>query len=154
MILRCPWMLNMTITLTFEAMKTPERSCTSRVGYFLVLLPHTSLFDVIWRHDVILSHHMQSHHRPCHSDGTRHLSIVLNYYIMKFYLVTLAFDLRPCPTIPALLRSWSTPVPKIKVIAQMVWPWECSHTERKTAPIRWPRPLAQEVKTRLESALY
>ena len=69
-------------------------------------LPHqtfASLFapkGVIWchnvtSHDVILWHHMSSHHRPCHSDGTRHLSIVLNYYVMKFYVVILTFDLWP-----------------------------------------------------------
>ncbi len=33
-------------------MKTPERSRTSHVGQFLVLLPHNSLFDATWRHSV------------------------------------------------------------------------------------------------------
>ncbi len=83
----------------FKQMKTPKRSCTSRIGHFLVLLPQNWLFDVmwviIWRH-MTSCHTMTSHHRPYHSDGTRHLSIVLlNKYTMKFYLVTLTLPSKP-----------------------------------------------------------
>ena len=47
-------------------MKMSERSRTSNVGHFLVLLPQNLLCDVMVRcHTVI------SHHRPCHSDGLR-----------------------------------------------------------------------------------
>ncbi len=102
-------------------MKTPERSRTSHIGHFLVLSFQNSLFDVImWCHMTSRLHTVMSRHRPCHSDGTRHLSIVLNYYVMKFYLVT-------------------------KIIGQMIQPGECSqtHTDRKTAPILWPRPLTR-----------
>ena len=45
----------------------------------------------------------------------------------------------------------SAPIPKIKVKGQTVWPWECSQTDRQTerrqAPILWPRTLTREVKT-------
>ena len=34
------------------SMKMPERSCPSRVGHFLVLMPQNLLCDVIWRHNV------------------------------------------------------------------------------------------------------
>ncbi len=106
----------------------------------------------MWRHNVA-SHDAtrsdcdvtSSHPRPCHSDGTSHLSIVLNYYVMEFYLVALTFDLRPWPTIAAYLRSRSTPMPKIKVIGQAVWPVRVL-THKHAAPILWPRPLTQEVK--------
>ena len=46
----------------------------------------TSHGVIMWRHmmswcqDVIPWCHMSSHHRPCHSVGTRHLSIEFNYY--------------------------------------------------------------------------
>ncbi len=60
-----------------------------------------SLYDVMWRCDVTLRYNMTSW---CHSNETRHLTIVrnieLNYYVMKIYQVTLTFDLRPWPTIP------------------------------------------------------
>ncbi len=48
-----------------------------------------------------------------------------------FDLVTLTFHLRLWPAIPAYLRSRSTYIPKIKVIGQAVWPWECSQTDRQ-----------------------
>ena len=100
---------------TLPNMKTPELSRTSCVGHLLLLLAQNSLVDVIWRHnvtsqDVILWRHM-SHHIPCHLDWTRHLSIVVYCYAMKFYLVTLTFDLRPWSSIPAQQRSRSTLIP-------------------------------------------
>ena len=39
--------------------------------------------------DVTLWHHMISW---CHLDRTKHLTIVLNYYVMKFYVVTLTYN--------------------------------------------------------------
>ncbi len=63
-----------------------------------------SYCDITWCHAVILMSHVVTSyicHRPCHSNGTRHLSILLKYYVLKFYLVTLTFDLWQWPTIPA-----------------------------------------------------
>ena len=112
-------------------MKMPERSCTSHAGHFLVLLPQTSLSDVImWRHNIILWRHMSSHHKQCHLDGTRHLSTVFNYFVMKFtwwlWPMTLTYN-------PNLAKFKVNPITKIRVRAQMVQSWGCGHTDTKTA---------------------
>ena len=89
----------------------------------------TPYCDITWHHAVILWYIISSHHRPCHSDGTTHLIIVLNCYVMQFSLVASAFDLQPWPKIPLKLRSSLMPILKIKVIGQMVRPWECSQMD-------------------------
>ncbi len=56
--------------------------------------------SIMWRHVMSWRHSLTFPNIIGHVTH-RHLSRVLNYYAMKFYLVTLTFDLRPWPTIPA-----------------------------------------------------
>ncbi len=56
-------------------------------------------------------------------------NVIVNTF---YYRVTLTFDLRPWPTIPAQLRSRSNPMPKIKVIGQTVQTGELGQTNRQT----------------------
>ena len=113
--------------------------------YLLWIERHTQINYVMSR-DVMISYRdvMPSYCRVTWSHTTGHNDFTLEFPSGKSLeitfadVVTLPFDLRPWPTIPILVRSSSTPLPKIKVIGQTVRPRECTqththtHTERQT----------------------
>ena len=112
-------------------MKTPEHSRTSHVPLmyspFAMMVWHTHIHNkqmglmwryyvTLWHHDITLWRHLTSwcHSMTsyaitlwrhilsrCLSIWTRHLTMVPSYYVMKFYLMTLTFDLQTWTTIPA-----------------------------------------------------
>ncbi len=116
-------------------MKMPERSCTFHVTHFLVLSTQslllrrhtTSQRHSVTSHDIILWRQL-SHHRSCHLDGTRDISIVLNYHVMKFFYLDLLWPsiLAYNPTLSPIKVNSHT---KIKVIGQTVWAGECKQTD-------------------------
>ncbi len=61
--------------------------------------------------------------------GKRQLTVMSKH---DFEHLTLTFDLRPWPTIPAYSRSRSASMPKIKVKGQTVLPWELWQTNKQT----------------------
>ncbi len=126
-------------------MKTPERSRTSCVRHFLVLSPQNLFSDIMWWHNVT-SHVITS--LACHSDGTRHLSIVLvlNYYAMHEIspgdLHLWPKTLRYKPSLAKVKVNFNTKNQghRSNGSAVRVLTHRQTDTHRNMAPILWSRP--------------
>ena len=131
-------------------MKMPERSRTSRIPLMYspfdrksfchdVLThthtPHNSVRN--WRENFIWTSETWVAWTPFRQKPGNHIFWPGD---LDLWPTTLTYN-------PSLANLKVNSHTKVKVIGQMIWPWEYSHTDthRKTAPILWSRPQTWEV---------